>query len=126
MIGTSLMKELRCSSPIPSHSKSILTCHKAEFFFVFFTQILPKLLLQRALRIVLVFAILAIAPLISKSFLGNTLVIMAILQKCLGSFSSKTSTISLTLVFGKLIFNFDVCYISYKFATYSCLHLTPK
>ena len=38
------------------------------------------------LWIVLVFAILTIAPLISESLLGNTRVI-AILQKCLGTFS---------------------------------------
>ena len=51
------------------------------------------------LRIALVFAILTIAPLISESLLGNNPVTMAILQKCLGTISSKTSTISLTLTF---------------------------
>ena len=46
-----------------------------------------KSLLTGRLRIVLVFVILTIAPLISKYLLGNTRVTMAILQKCLGSFS---------------------------------------
>ena len=87
---------------------------------------LAGLLLQRALRIVLVFAILTIAPLISKSLLGNTPVTMAILQKCLDTFSSFTSTISLTLIFGEFIFNFDVRCISCKFTTYSCLQLSQK
>ena len=39
------------------------------------------------LRIVLVFAILTIAPFISESLLGNTPITMVILQKCLGTFS---------------------------------------
>ena len=67
------------------------------------------------LRIVLIFAILTITPLISESLLGNTRVTMAILQKCLGIFSSKTSTISLTLIFRESVFNFDVRCVSRKF-----------
>ena len=82
--------------------------------------------MQRALRIVLVFAILTIPPLISKSLLGNTPVTIAILQKCLGTFSSYTSTVSLTLIFGEFIFNFDVCCISRKFTSCSCFHLSQK
>ena len=38
----------------------------------------------------------------------------------------KTSTISLTLIFREFIFNFDVCCVSRKFTTYSCLHLSKK
>ena len=37
------------------------------------------------LMIVLVFAIITIAPFISESLLGNTRVTMAIFQKCLGT-----------------------------------------
>ena len=39
------------------------------------------------LRIVLVLADFTIASLISESLLGETLAIMAILQKCLGTFT---------------------------------------
>ena len=39
-------------------------------------------------RVVLVFAILTVAPLVSESLLGNTPLTMAILQKCMGTFSS--------------------------------------
>ena len=46
-----------------------------------------KRLFTGRLRNVLVFAILTIAPLISESLLGNTRVTMAILQKCLSTFS---------------------------------------
>ena len=42
----------------------------------------------RRFRIALVFVIPTISPFISKSLLGNTPVTMAILQKCLGTFSS--------------------------------------
>ena len=57
------------------------------------------------LRIVLVFAVLTIDPLISESLLGNTRFTMAILQKCLSTFSLKNSAISLTLIFREFIFN---------------------
>ena len=40
------------------------------------------------LRIVLVFAILTAAPLISESLLGNTPLTMAILQRFMGTISS--------------------------------------
>ena len=50
----------------------------------------------------MVFAILTIAPLISKFPLANTSVTMAILQKCLGTFSSQTSVLSLNLFFKSL------------------------
>ena len=70
--------------------------------------------LQRV-RVVLVFAILTIAPLISGSLLGNTSITMEILRKCLGTFSEKTSTISLALIFRESIFNFDVPCVSHKF-----------
>ena len=53
------------------------------------------------LRIALVFAIFTIAPFMSVSLLGKTPATMAILEKCLG-------TISLTLIFEKFIFNFDI------------------
>ena len=53
-------------------------------WYVFST---AKSLFKGRLRIVLIFAILTIAPLISKSLPGNTRVTMAILQKCLGTFS---------------------------------------
>ena len=46
-----------------------------------------KSLFTGHLRIVLIFRILTIAPLISKFLLGNTRVIMEILQKFLGTFS---------------------------------------
>ena len=72
------------------------------------------------------FAVLTIAPLISESLLGNTSVTMAIHQKYLGTFSSYTSTISLTLIFREFIFDFDVCCVSGKITTYSCLHLSQK
>ena len=78
------------------------------------------------LRIVLVFAILTDGPIISESLLGNTRVTMTILQKCLCTFSWKTSTISLTLTFREFIFNFDVRCVSRKFTTYSCLHLSKN
>ena len=58
-----------------------------------------KSLFTGRLRSIWVFSILTIAPLISESPLGNTSVTMTILQKCLGTFSSKTSTILLTLIF---------------------------
>ena len=50
----------------------------------------------------MVFAILTIAPLISKFPLANTSVTMTILQKCLGTFSSQTSVLSLNLFFKSL------------------------
>ena len=74
-----------------------------------------KRLFMGHLRIVLVFATLTIALLISESLLGNTHVTMAILPKCLGTFSQITITISLTLIFRKFILNFDVRYVSCKF-----------
>ena len=51
---------------------------------------------------------------------------MAILQKFLGTFSLKNSTVSLTLIFMEFIFNFDVCCVSRKFTPYACLHLSKK
>ena len=45
-------------------------------------------LFTERLRIVLVFAILTISPLISESLQVNTPVTIAILQKCLGTISS--------------------------------------
>ena len=48
---------------------------------------IPKSSFTGCLRILLVYAILTIAYLISESLLGNTRVIMAILHKCLWSFS---------------------------------------
>ena len=65
--------------------------HSLEF--TFYTLVLVAAVVRRIsgakrfLRIVLVFAILAIAPLISESLLGDTHITMAILQKCLGTFS---------------------------------------
>ena len=53
-------------------------------WYVFLT---AKSLFTRGLRIVLVFANFTIAPLISEFELGNTLVTMAILKRCLGTFS---------------------------------------
>ena len=50
----------------------------------------------------MVFAIHTIDPLVSKFLLANTSVIMTILQKCLSTFSSETSIISLKLFFGSL------------------------
>ena len=76
------------------------------------------------LRVAFVFTILTIGPAFSESLLGNTPVTMAILQKCLGTFSSQTSTKSLTLIFGDFIFNFDVRCVSRKFTTYVYLHLS--
>ena len=63
---------------------------------------------------VLAFAILIVAPLISESLLGNTRVTMTIPQKCLDTFSPKTSTISLTLMFTELylIFMLVVSHVS--------------
>ena len=69
------------------------------------------------LRIVLVFTILTIVPLISESLIGNTRVAMAILQECLVTFSRKTSTISLTLTFSESLFNSGVRCVSRKFKT---------
>ena len=63
--------------------------------------------------IVLVFPILTITPLISESLLGNTHVTMEIFQKSLGTFSLKTSTIAIMLVFMET-FNFDVHCLSCK------------
>ena len=74
----------------------------------------------------MVFAILTVAPLISESLLGNTRVIVAILQKCLGTFFEITSTISLTLVFREFIFDFDFRCVSRKFTAYLCLHLSKE
>ena len=51
---------------------------------------------------------------------------MAILQKCMGTFLSSTSTISLKLIFGEFEFNFDVRSVLRKFTTYSYLHLSQK
>ena len=65
----------------------------------------------------MVFAILTVVPLFSESLLGNTRFTMAILQKCLVTFSRKTSTISLTLIFRESIFNFGVSCVSCKFMT---------
>ena len=62
----------------------------------------------------MVFAILIIGPLISEFLLGVTRVTMAILQKCLGTFSLKTGTISLTLIFRESMCNFDVRFVSRK------------
>ena len=42
---------------------------------------------------------------------------MAILQKCRGTISSKTSAISLTLIFWEFILNFQVRCVSLKFTT---------
>ena len=70
-------------------------------------------LFKRCLGIVLVFAILSIAPLISESPLSNVSATMAILLKFLGTFSSYTSKILLTLIFGEFIFNFDLSLLSY-------------
>ena len=72
------------------------------------------------------FSILINTSLISESLLGNTPVTMAILQKCLGTFS-KSCTISLSLTFFlEFIFNFDFRIVSRNFTTYSCLHLSQK
>ena len=83
-----------------------------------------KNLFTGRLSILLVFAIFTIAPLISESLLGNTLVTMETFKKCLGTISSKTSTISLTLFFWEFAFSFNVRCVSRKFAT--CLHLSQK
>ena len=82
-----------------------------------------KSLFMRHLRIILLFATITIAPLISESLLRNSAVTMAILQKCLATFSSKTRAISLTFTLGKYIFNFDACCVSRKFATYLYLNI---
>ena len=78
------------------------------------------------LRIVLVFAVFTIAPRISESLLGKTPATKTVLQKCLGTFSPQTGTISLTLIFEEFVFDLDLRFISRKFTTYSCLHLSPK
>ena len=62
-------------------------------------------------------SILTIAHLISESLLGNTPITMAILQRFLGTISSYTSTILLTLIFWEFIFDFDVRCVSRKFTT---------
>ena len=67
-----------------------------------------KSLFTGRLRIALVFAIVTTTPLVSESLLGNTCVTIAILQKYVGTFSLKTGTISLTLIFRDFIFHFDV------------------
>ena len=64
--------------------------------------------------------------LISESLLGNARVTMIILQKCLGTFSWKTGTILLTIIFREFRFNFNVRCVSRKFTTYSCIHLSKK
>ena len=74
-----------------------------------------KSLFTGRFRIVLVFAILTITPLISESLLGNTRVTMEIFQKCLGTFSLKTSTISVILIIRETIFNFDILCVSREF-----------
>ena len=78
------------------------------------------------LRIVLAFAILIVAPLISESLLGNARVTMTILQNCLDTFSPKTSAISLTLMFTEFIFNFHASCVSRKFTTYPYLRLSKN
>ena len=55
------------------------------FSYVF---LIEKSLFTERLKIVLVFEILTIAAFISETLPGNTPVTMAILQKCLGTFSS--------------------------------------
>ena len=85
-----------------------------------------KNLFTGRLRIVLVFAILTIAPLISESLLGNIGVTMKIFQKCLGTYSEKTSTASLTLTFREFIFNFDIRFVSRKFTLHICVSTYPK
>ena len=62
---------------------SIYPCYH---FHPFHRHLYIRLLLQRALRTVLVFAVLIVAHFISKSLLGN--VTTPILEKCLGTFSS--------------------------------------
>ena len=54
----------------------------------------------------------------SSYFRISTRVTMGILHKCLDTFSEKTSTISLTLIFKEFIFNFDVCCVSRKFSAW--------
>ena len=61
----------------------------------------------------MVFEIVTIVLLTSES--QNTRVTMTVLPKCLGTFSEKTSTILLILVFRDSIFNFDVRCVSRKF-----------
>ena len=51
-----------------------------------------KSLFTGRLGIALAFLILTIAPFLSEALLGNTPVTTEILQKCLGTFSSLTST----------------------------------
>ena len=67
-----------------------------------------KNLFMGHLKIVLVFAIFTIAPLISESLLGKTPATMSILKKCLGTFSPYNSTMTLTLIFEEFILNFDL------------------
>ena len=90
-----------------------------------------KNLFKKRLNIVLAFAMSTIAPLISEFLQGKTLVTMEILQNCLGTFSSYTSTILLMLIFEEFIFDiwgviFDVRCVWRKFTTYSCLNLSQK
>ena len=58
------------------------------WFVWWYVYSIEKSLFTGRLKIALVFLILAIAPFISESLLGNTPVTMAIFQKCLGTLSS--------------------------------------
>ena len=68
---------------LPKFCSLVLSFWLVSYFFPdikrFFTE---------RLRMVFVFAILTIAPLISESLVGNSPGTMAILQKCMGTFSS--------------------------------------
>ena len=72
------------------------------------------------LRIVLIFVILTIAPVISESLLGNNCVTVTILKNVWAPFHKKTSTISLTLFLGSLylILTFIVSHINLLHTTY--------
>ena len=63
-------------------------CHIDNLLVPWYVFLTVTTLFTGRLKIVLVFAILTIAPLISESLIGNTPVTMEILQKCQGTVSS--------------------------------------